>query len=640
MPIRRPWLRELASVIFSGYYLIAAEHADEKVRKVRSALTVEHMRISWEKGVTSPYLSVLARIVRPLKYHMRYPPIKVYIPRPAVSVYKAPMEAWIYFNGPISALRSPRSPHRKVVLDIPGGGFVAMNPRVNDDRLMAWAITLGLPIISLNYKKAPEAPYPFALNECFDAYRAIVASNGTCAGINSDIEVPGDSQLQIVVSGDSAGGNLAAGLTLMILATTENEAPDSPRYLPPPSGLILCYPALDMSFNSWMGDEEMQLIRDGTGSGASDSQENRGRSFQRESEVNEAVLRRKSEDYHKLTPATSRAGSPFAPHERKTEKESSPARPMETPRPEIKPLRTRLAMSSMLSYFNDRILTPEMMRAMIILYIGPYHRPDFNTDYFLSPILAPEQLLARFPKTYFLTGERDPLVDSTVIFAGRIRQAKKRAFRQLQETGAEWNDIAFEDVETNYVVTTLLPGISHGFMQMVALFPPAWELIERCAGWIKEIYEEQRHETAESARARVGGAKEARSHRSEGDKGLEMVSIPRSLRMTSMRASNAKKKRNPEGKKDEPVQLKIQTQRHENEGQDGEDADHTPVESGAVSATKLTNEQIKAGLPDLPMQRPSKAQMIRLPSEADLMARRMGGLTGGLMGLGEGTRTP
>ncbi|KAI5298399.1 Elongation factor 2 [Ascosphaera pollenicola] len=273
----------------------------------------------------------------------------------------------------------------------------------------------------------------------------------------------------------------------------------------------------------------------------------------------------------------------------------------------------------------------------------------FSTDYFLSPVLAPEHLLARFPKTYFLTGERDPLVDSTVIFAGRIRQAKKRAFRQRQETGAEWDNIEFEDVATNYVVTTLLPGVSHGFMQMVALYPPAWELVERCAGWIRNLYEEQHHETADDARVRVGGLRSARNNRSGGSEGenpLEMASIPRSLRMTSLRTSNAKKKRNPEPKKDDLEQLKIQTQRTENESRhefskSPEEGDHTPVEKGgAAPAVKLTNEQIKAGLPELPMQRPSKAQMIRLPSEADLMARRMGGLTGGLMGIGEGARTP
>ena len=99
------------------------------------------------------------------------------------------------------------------------------------------------------------------------------------------------------------------------------------------------------------------------------------------------------------------------------------------------PLRTRLAMSSMISYFNDRILSPEMLRAMIILYIGPYNRPDFATDFLLSPLLAPDSLLARFPKVYMLTGERDPLVDDTVIFAGRLRQAHLQKFKERQELG-------------------------------------------------------------------------------------------------------------------------------------------------------------------------------------------------------------
>ncbi|KAI5287576.1 hypothetical protein KEM54_005888 [Ascosphaera aggregata] len=649
MPIRSSWLRELASMVFSGYYLFAAERADEKVRKVRSALTVEHMRLSWEKGVRSPYLSVLSRIVRPLRYTMRYPPIKLQIPRPATSVYKAPIDAWVYFNGPLSALRAPRSAHRKVVLDIPGGGFVAMNPRVNDDRLMAWAIILGIPIISLDYKKAPEAPYPYALNECFDAYTSIMTSNARCVGINTELETSDVLPIQVVVSGDSAGGNLATGMTLMILATVENEGPAAPPFLPPPAGLILCYPALDMSISSWMSDEQVQLIRDGTGSGMSSSGESRGRSHHRETEANEAVLRRKSEEYHKLTPATSRTGSPFAPHERKSERELSPPRPYDSSGPEIKPLRTRLAMSSMISYFNDRILTPEMMRAMIILYIGPYNRPDFSADYYLSPILAPDNLLVRFPKTYFLTGERDPLVDDTVIFAGRLRQAKKGAFRQRQELGIEWDGIDFEDVENQYVQTTLLPGISHGFMQLAGLFPPAWELIERCAGWIRTIHETHHNENFEHARARIGGSKGTRRRGdSEGERSKDMSNVPRSLRMTSMKASNAKIKRSSRSRKGEFEQMKSEHEQCSISPEDGDDQSAekrdgeslTPGETGV----KLTNEQIKAGLPDLPTQkpaeRPSGAQMIRLPSEADLMARRMGGLTGGLMGIGEGARTP
>ena len=95
------------------------------------------------------------------------------------------------------------------------------------------------------------------------------------------------------------------------------------------------------------------------------------------------------------------------------------------------PLKTRLAVPSLISYVSDRVLTPEMLRAMIILYIGPHSRPDFATDFLLSPVLAPDSLLAQFPKTYFLTGERDPLVDDTVIMAGRIRAAKSRDWHEI-----------------------------------------------------------------------------------------------------------------------------------------------------------------------------------------------------------------
>ena len=48
MRIRKKWLRDFCSIAFSIYYLIAAEQADEKVRKVRGALTLDHLRVSLE----------------------------------------------------------------------------------------------------------------------------------------------------------------------------------------------------------------------------------------------------------------------------------------------------------------------------------------------------------------------------------------------------------------------------------------------------------------------------------------------------------------------------------------------------------------------------------------------------------------
>ena len=417
MKIRNKFMRDLFSMVFSVYYLICAEQADEKVRKVRGMLTVDHLRVSWNKP-TTPYLKFLTSLMRPRL--MRYPPRAIRIPRPKSSAYKDPVQAWLYFDGPIEDLKQ----HDKVILDVPGGGFVAMSPRTHDDKLLAWAGKTGLPVLSLDYKKAPEYPYPYALNECYDVYHTIVASRGRCIGLS------GEYLPKVIISGDSAGGNLAVGAMLMILQSGDRwEAAEA---LPVPEAMVLIYPALDVNIGNWMTDDQMALVKD-----------------RQVRKTNKGVLSRKSQDYKQLTPTTphhsddeadedqlqsmatndssvtvvragdapNRSVQSTAAHTISSDAVTSPEKP--------RVMKTRLAMSSMISYFNDRILSPEMMRAMIILYIGPHNRPDFSTDFLLSPLLAPDSLLCRFPKTYFLTGERDPLVDDTVIFAGRLRQAHK-----------------------------------------------------------------------------------------------------------------------------------------------------------------------------------------------------------------------
>ena len=130
MKIRNRPIRDLASVIFTIYYLIAAEQADEKVRKVRAVLTVDHLRVSWNKANT-PYIRTLNAAMRPR--FTKYKPRRIRIPRPKQSNYKEPVVAWMYFDGPLAELEKQEN----LVLDIPGGGFVAMDPRANDDRLLA-----------------------------------------------------------------------------------------------------------------------------------------------------------------------------------------------------------------------------------------------------------------------------------------------------------------------------------------------------------------------------------------------------------------------------------------------------------------------------------------------------------------------
>lgn len=64
--------------------------------------------------------------------------------------------------------QAPRS--RALVVHIHGGGFVAQTSKSHEPYLKSWAQELGVPILSIDYSLAPEAPFPRALEECFYAY--------------------------------------------------------------------------------------------------------------------------------------------------------------------------------------------------------------------------------------------------------------------------------------------------------------------------------------------------------------------------------------------------------------------------------------------------------------------------------------
>ncbi|KAI1110611.1 alpha/beta-hydrolase [Nemania sp. NC0429] len=608
MKIRKKWLRDIASMVFTVFYMVAAERADEKVRKVRGMLTVEHLRVSWNKG-TSPYLGALQNLMRPR--FTRWPPRAIRIPRPSTSDYKEPVSAWLYYDGPISDLEHIN----KMILDIPGGGFVAMDPRCNDDKLLAWAGKTGLPVLSLDYKKAPEYPYPFALNECFDVYASIVKSKGRCIGM-SGRETP-----KIVVTGDSAGGNLATAMTLMIIetATSKRRPGLAQEQLPAPSGLMLFYPALDMNIGNWMSDEQMALIKD--------------RSMR---VTNKNYLKRKSMQYNDLvgTPHQSDDEDEQSPPQGSTTKASDgdpKDQVLQGPHPEYshaspqtwsklqpstpaseresqslshhpEPMRTRLAMASMISYFNDRIITPEMMRAMIILYIGPHNRPDFSQEYLLSPILAPDHLLQRFPKTYFLTGERDPLVDDTVIFAGRLRRIKHACHSRRETQGMDGLEGLADFDDKDVAELILIPGISHGFMQFPTLYPPAWKLIDRCAQWAEDLLN-----TADSRERREH--RRSKSQRQVYTESSGDEDRPLEINMTRLRGrtiSDTARLRSEE------------TAENLGDGQDG-------VQTNGVSSKKRANARARGG-------RGSRS-IVKLNSSDDLLGRRMQGLAGPLTGL-------
>jgi acetyl esterase/lipase len=625
MRIKNKRLRDVASILFTVYYLIAAEQADEKVRKVRSVLTVDHLRVSWNKG-TTPYLYWITSLMRPR--FTKYRPRRIRIPRPRGSSYKEPVNAWMYFDGTLAELEQQTN----LVLDIPGGGFVAMSPRESDDKLLAWAGKTGLPILSIDYRKAPEHPYPYALNECFDVYTQIIATKGRCVGMKP-LHAP-----RVVITGDSAGGNLATGTVLMIVQSQNNTATSRSRTLPIPAGLVLLYPALDMNIGSWMTDDQLNLIRN-------------PRTAKRHEYSN--FIKRKSEDIdQRYTPSTPRpltddsnnegegddffSSRPPPPHRANTITDAKEI--VESGKPQ--PLKTRLAVSSIISYFSDRILTPEMMRAMIILYVGPHTRPDFTTDHLLCPAVAPESLLAKFPKTYFLTGERDPLVDDTVIFAGRLRQAKLHLFNERKEVGLVKAGKVFDEKE--HVEVSLIPGISHGFIQFVSIFPEGWKHVFRAAGWINDIFDRTPDRIDPAHERRLAAHMEEMNgydgYEQDLELGLAHANGKLNQHLNNSHLSNRPHHhRTPTGGSEDEELLVMKAPPKSGNGKsngkfNGKSSGKENVHLKSHSKTMtIDTGLVRSPSPEERRLARSKS-LLSLGSEEDLLKRRMKGLTVGLMG--------
>ena len=107
----------------------------------------------------------------------------------------------------------------RVVLYLHGGGFVSGNLDTHDPVCRSLASGSGCVVIAVDYRLAPEHPYPAALDDARAAARWVGQ------------RWPG---ARVIVGGDSAGGNLAAVLALWAHAERL-----------PLAGQILIYPVLD-----------------------------------------------------------------------------------------------------------------------------------------------------------------------------------------------------------------------------------------------------------------------------------------------------------------------------------------------------------------------------------------------------------
>jgi monoterpene epsilon-lactone hydrolase len=118
---------------------------------------------------------------------------------------------------------SPANKSGITMLYLHGGGYYFCSPATHRGIVFPLARRSGARVFSLDYRLAPEHPFPAALDDALAAYRWLIAD--------------GVSPESLVIAGDSAGGGLALA-TLLALRDTGD---------PLPAGAVLFSPWTDLA---------------------------------------------------------------------------------------------------------------------------------------------------------------------------------------------------------------------------------------------------------------------------------------------------------------------------------------------------------------------------------------------------------
>jgi acetyl esterase len=136
-----------------------------------------------------------------------------------------------------------------------GGGFVVGSVDTHDRLCRELCRLSGCAVVSVDYRLAPEHPFPGPVHDAWDALQAVVA-RGTALGIDTT---------RLAVGGDSAGGNLAAvcallardaGLPLalqLLIYPSCAAQPDLPSHQTYASGYVLEAGHAAWFFNHYIG---------------------------------------------------------------------------------------------------------------------------------------------------------------------------------------------------------------------------------------------------------------------------------------------------------------------------------------------------------------------------------------------------
>ncbi|KAL6444034.1 hypothetical protein ACFW04_001761 [Cataglyphis niger] len=384
----------------------------------------------------------------------------------------------------------------KLIIHSHGGGFVAQTSRSHEMYLHNWATTLGVPILSIDYSLAPEAPYPRALEEVLYAYAWALKHASTLLGSTAE---------KVIFVGDSAGGNLNLGATLKCLQLNIRRpdgifmayTPVFIDFIPSPSRLfsltdtLLPFGFLVRCMKSYVGADKKPTKENENGECAKSDTE----SFAEvsESDLIALALSPNGDGANGTQKLVSLPSDSTLNSVSLTEVDG-----IEGPKTQVE---SREYVSRFLNMYRNSgtasISSPVAENGSVSRNGNVSGQSDKSwslfgwslgrnkdvrqldiknasweefictipKDLFISPYLASDEMLAHIPPLKMLTVEFDPCLDDSVMFA-----------RKLRSLG-------------NKVTLDILPDLPHGFLNFLHVSKEAMEGVELSARRIKELLE-------------------------------------------------------------------------------------------------------------------------------------------------------
>ncbi|XP_070620158.1 hormone-sensitive lipase isoform X8 [Erythrolamprus reginae] len=379
-----------------------------------------------------------------------------------------------------------RSPY--LIVHFHGGGFVAQTSKSHEPYLKSWAQELGVPILSIDYSLSPEAPFPRALEECFFAY---------CWALKN-CHLLGSTAQTVCLAGDSAGGNLCITVSMRAAAfgikmpdgimaaypVTLLEAAASPSRL-----LTLLDPLLPLSvlckcLNAYAGMESEQ--QDDSTLEKLDPVDMMRRNTAllfRDLRLGASVLvgslMDKTDTVRKSSSEISLKSKPLACHKDSRKKSQTCQNFLGSSDVQRDSSSSTLESEDQASFFfsdQDQEALPSSNSQGLMFPDGfqplrsnqpatsvPLEQSPIVKNPFMSPLLAPDEMLKGLPPVHIVACALDPMLDDSVMFAQRLRALGQpvtlRVVQDLPHGFLSLSQLCRETRQASAVCTELIRNI-------------------------------------------------------------------------------------------------------------------------------------------------------------------------------------